>query len=186
MQNKPVISDDANNGKDQLTENEKTCKNKKGNNLPTETSATTRKGRRLKIVEVEGESEAEALQTLNDESCSVGEGKPLGDESNQLDVDGKATDLRSAVEYSKAAAADQQLQLPGLVEKAKDEATRLFKLGRYAEAAEKYTEAIDILGKGEDSTGNVLTVMGLCDGCSFPEFPSQVAQSCSQTLETLC
>ena len=43
----------------------------------------------------------------------------------------------------------QQLELPGLVVKAKDDATMLYKLGRYAEAMEKYSEAIDVLWKGE-------------------------------------
>ena len=42
-----------------------------------------------------------------------------------------------------------ELPLPGLAVKAKDAGTSLFKMGRYAEALEKYSAAIDILWKGE-------------------------------------
>lgn len=44
-----------------------------------------------------------------------------------------------------------ELPLPGLAEKAKDEGLVLFKKGRFAEALEKYSKAIDILWKGKNS-----------------------------------
>lgn len=40
------------------------------------------------------------------------------------------------------------VELPGVVVKIKDEGTSLYKLGRYAEASEKFSTAIEILEKG--------------------------------------
>ena len=42
-----------------------------------------------------------------------------------------------------------QPELPGFVVKAKDEASKLYALGRYAESMEKYSEIIDVLSKGQ-------------------------------------
>ena len=46
--------------------------------------------------------------------------------------------------------APTELSLPGLAVKAKDEGIALFRKGRFAEALEKYSTAIDILWKGQD------------------------------------
>ena len=40
-------------------------------------------------------------------------------------------------------------ELPALVQKAQNDGLKMFKLGRFAEAAEYYTQAIDILQKGK-------------------------------------
>ncbi|KAJ7352830.1 Sperm associated antigen 1 [Desmophyllum pertusum] len=107
-------SEESENYKNESDDNERTSSN---THIAIENVATTTpKGKRLKIVEVDGENEPETSQNFNAEKSQV----------------------------------EKLPQLPGLVLKAQDEGKRLFKLGRYAEAAEEFTQAIDILQKGKD------------------------------------
>lgn len=160
-----------------------------------------RKGRRLKIVEVEGEEGAGSTEELKtetklvrtadeaatgaeagenkrknaeesvkesrqpSENASLSECKPRGGEGSDAtaertlpaaeDAEGASEQTEGAAKSSKNLSgsgsrvkAVPQPELPGFVVKAKDEASELYTLGRYAEAMEKYSEIIDVLSKG--------------------------------------
>ena len=131
-------------------ENETTSTNI--NTYESTTSRTKPKGKRLKIVEVDSENDSETTQHLNDNICA-----DKGDEVKQhIDITHQkdSNDATAAMNGVDSHAAERQPQvakppeLPGLVIKAQVEGTRLFKLGSYAAAAEQFTQAIDILQKG--------------------------------------
>lgn len=106
-------------------------------------------------MEVDGENKTETSQNLNGIGC-VGEisNEPHNDVEQQtetIDRTIKSDNLQSA-EKSQV---EPEPELPALVLKAQKEGLKLFKLGRYAEAAEQFTQAIDILQKGKKGKHNV-------------------------------
>lgn len=153
-----------------------------------------KKGRRLKIIEVEGEEGAGSAEDINTETKrarpadeagtaaesrennrensesprpsqngSVSEFKPPGEEGIGANAERTLPAAEGGPEQTEGAAGSNQSpsgsesrvklaaaqpELPGFVVKAKDEASELYALGRYAEAMEKYSEVIDILSKG--------------------------------------
>ena len=132
-------------------ESETTSTNINSYNKESTASRTKPKGKRLKIVEVDSENDSETTQHLNDNFCV-----DKGDEVKQhIDIthqkDSNETVAVNGVNSHPAEGQPQvakQPELPGLVIKAQVEGTRLFKLGSYAAAAEQFTQAIDILQKG--------------------------------------
>ena len=133
-------------------ENETTSTNINSCNKESTASRTKPKGKRLKIVEVDSENDSETTQHLNDNICA-----DEGDEVKQhIDITHQkdSNDATVAMNGVDSHPAERQPQvakppeLPGLVIKAQVEGTRLFKLGSYAAAAEQFTQAIDILQKG--------------------------------------
>lgn len=107
-------------------------------------------------MEVDGENKTETSQNLNGIGC-VGEisNEPHNDVEQQtetIDRTIKSDNLQSA-EKSQV---EPEPELPALVLKAQKEGLKLFKLGRYAEAAEQFTQAIDILQKGKKGKHNVI------------------------------
>ena len=104
-------------------------------------------------MEVDGENEPETSQNFNGESCvNETSNKPSNDTTVQQTTEtiNRTMDSDNNLQSAEKSQKDKLVQLPGLVLKAQDEGTRLFKLGRYAEAAEQFTQAIDILQKGKD------------------------------------
>ena len=134
-------------------ENETTSTNINSYNKESTASRTKPKGKRLKIVEVDSENDSETTQHLNDNICA-----DKGDEVKQhIDIthqkdSNDATVTVNGVDSHPAVRQPQEPpkspELPGLVIKAQVEGTKLFKLGSYAAAAEQFTQAIDILQKG--------------------------------------
>ena len=113
------------------------------------TASAKPKGKRLKIVEVDGENETKTSQNLNGEG-NVGEMSNEGcnameQQTEPLDRTTESGNLQSA-EKSQL---EPEPELPSLVQKAQNDGLKMFKLGRFAEAAEHYTQAIDILQKGK-------------------------------------
>ena len=109
------------------------------------TSTFTAKGKRLKIVDIESEKDSETNENLTGASCA--------DKTNELQVSatqqiGFNDRTNESQNHHSVEEEEKRIELPGLVIGAQDEGTRLFKLGRYAEAAEQFTKAIDILEKG--------------------------------------
>ena len=96
-------------------------------------------------MEIDGENETEATENnnVNGESYVEGTIEP----SSAVIQQARSNDSTADSESEKLKE-EKQPELPGLVIKAQNEGTHLFKLGRYAEAAEQYTQAIDILQKG--------------------------------------
>ena len=100
-------------------------------------------------MEVDGENETKTSQNLNGEGC-VGETSNEGHndmehQTEPLDRTTESGNLQSA-EKSQV---EPEPELPALVQKAQNDGLKMFKLGRFAEAAEHYTQAIDILQKGK-------------------------------------
>lgn len=114
-------------------------------NVVTGKTTTTAKGKRLKIVEVESENDNE--RNVNQTgACSLDKINELpATQQIVLDHRTEKSEDFGSVEKSKDV---ENPTLPGLVVKAQEEGTQLFKLGQFAEAAERYTQAIDILQKG--------------------------------------
>lgn len=100
-------------------------------------------------MEVDGENETKTSQNLNGEGC-VGEtsnegGNDMEQQTEPLDRTTESCNLQSP-EKSQV---EPEPELPALVQKAQQDGLKMFKLGRFAEAAEHYTQAIDILQKGK-------------------------------------
>lgn len=108
-------------------------------------TATTTKGKRLKIVEVESENDNERNANQTSASCLDEINELPTAENIVLDNRTEESEDFGSVEESKSV---ENPDLPGLVVKAQKEGTQLFKLGQFAEAAERFTQAIDILQKG--------------------------------------
>ena len=107
------------------------------------------KGKRLKIVEVDGENETETSQNLN----GIGRvGETPNEAQNKMEPQTETINRTmesgnlQSVEKSQV---EPEPELPALVLKAQKEGSKMFKLGRFAEAAEQFTQAIDILQKGK-------------------------------------
>ena len=133
-------------------ENETTSTNINSYNKESTASRTKTKGKRLKIVEVDSENDSETTQHLNDNICAdeADEVRQHIDITHEKDSN-NATVAMNGVNSHPAERQPQeakQPELPGLVIKAQVEGTRLFRLGSYAAAAEQFTQAIDILQKG--------------------------------------
>lgn len=144
---KPVISEDSRNVTHNSTDNNRTSTDDHNSVVTDEIAATATKGKRLKIVEVEYENEtADNTEILTDESCG-GNTNKLSDTMQQMESSDRTNDIPTV----DTPQVEKQPELPGLVLKAQNEGTQLFKLGRFAEAAEQYTKAIDILEKGNFS-----------------------------------
>ena len=151
-----------------------------------------RKGKRLKIIEVENDEEPavvgeekEIEQNLDENGSSSHESTdgnclssstngsnsetneetktetPIGSDTDTVITPTKSDDSEAqtsngVVEKGRTEVSASQpvnsspplVELPGIVLKAKEEGTSLYKLGRYAEATEKFTMAIEILEKG--------------------------------------
>lgn len=108
-------------------------------------TATTTKGKRLKIVEVESENDNERNVNQTSACCLDERSEPPAPEHIVLDNRTEENEDFGSVEESRSV---ENPDLPGLVVKAQKEGTQLFKLGQFAEAAERFTQAIDILQKG--------------------------------------
>ena len=147
---KPGKSENSNNDKSEFNDIERTSSN---NHEAVETenvSSTKPKGKRLKIVEVDGENEPETSAIPNGESnIDETSNKSSNDTMDQEESIQRTTDSDNLQPADKPLV-EKQPQLPGLVLKAQKEGTRLFKLGRYAEAAEQFTQAVDILQKSKE------------------------------------
>lgn len=136
-------------------------------------TATTTKGKRLKIVEVESENDSERNANETSASCVDEINELPTAEHIVLDNRTEESEDFGSVEESKSV---ENPDLPGLVVKAQKEGTQLFKLGQFAEAAERFTQAIDILQKDKLSyqsaicsllcnRGSCLLRIGDCAGC---------------------
>lgn len=169
---KPVISEDSRNVTHNSTDNNRTSTDDHNSVVTDEIAATATKGKRLKIVEVEYENEtADNTEILTDKSCG-GNTNKLSDTMQQMESSDRTNDIPTV----DTPQVEKQPELPGLVLKAQNEGTQLFKLGRFAEAAEQYTKAIDILEKDKFvyssalcsllcNRGSCLMKIGDCTGC---------------------
>ena len=145
---KPGKSEDAKNLKNKSTDVDTTSTNIQSSVKEEAPSAKT-KGKRLKIVEIDCENETETVENLNGESCINEPNKLPTDVTQKEDSNNKLVTIDSEnSEPADKLQMEKQPELPTLVIKAQDEGTQLFKLGRYAKAAECFTQAIDILQKG--------------------------------------
>lgn len=146
--------EDSNNSKNESEDNERTSSNNVESVVTENTPSTKPKGKRLKIVEVDGDNETETSQNLNGES-NINE-TALNKPSNDIVQQPEVTEINRTVDSDNdlLSTVKPQLEkppeLPALVLKGQSEGTQLFKLGRYAEAAEQFTQAIDILKKGKE------------------------------------
>lgn len=133
-------------------ENETTSTNINSYNKESTASRTKTKGKRLKIVEVDSENDSETTQHLNDNICAdeADEVRQHIDITHEKDSNNAAVTMNCVNSHpaERQPQEAKQPELPGLVIKAQVEGTRLFRLGSYAAAAEQFTQAIDILQKG--------------------------------------
>lgn len=107
-------------------------------------------------MEVDGGKETKTSENLNGKGC-VGETSnearnDMEQQTEPLDKTRESGNLHS-VEKSQV---EPEPELPALVLKAQKDGSEMFKLGRYAEAAEQFTQAIDILQKGNKGKCNVI------------------------------
>ena len=96
-------------------------------------------------MEVESENDNERNANETSASCLDEINELPTAEHIVLDNRTEESEDFGSVEESKSV---ENPDLPGLVVKAQKEGTQLFKLGQFAEAAERFTQAIDILQKG--------------------------------------
>lgn len=143
---KPAVSEDSKNMNHNSTHNERTSIPEHNSVVTEKASTIAAKGKRLKIVEIDCENETENTEDLDSESCA-GETNELPDAVQQMESNNRTKESENFQPVEKPQV-EKLPELPGLVRKAQDEGTQLFKLGRYAEAAEQFTQAIDILQKG--------------------------------------
>lgn len=148
---KVEIPEDPENFQNETENNDRTSSNTSDYFVTKNSASAKPKGKRLKIVEVDGENETKASQNLNGKGC-VGETSNEGhndmkQHTEPLDRTTENGNLRSA-EKSQV---EREPELPALVQKAQNDGLKMFKLGRFAEAAEHYTQAIDILQKGKQA-----------------------------------
>lgn len=146
---KVEIQEDPKDFQNETEDNDRTCSNTSDSFVMKNTASAKPKGKRLKIVEVDGENETTTSQNLN------GEGN-IGEMSNEgcNDLDQQTEPLDRTTESGNLQSAEKsqvepEPELPALVQKAQNDGLKMFKLGRFAEAAEYYTQAIDILQKGK-------------------------------------
>ena len=138
--------------KSELNGSERTSSNNHSSVKTEKVSSMKPKGKRMKIIEVASENEPETSAKSNEErnmnETSTKSFTHPADkaEAIQRTMDGKGVQSSGKEEVKK------RPQLPGLVQKAQEDATRLFKLGRFAEAAEQFTKAIDILKQSKEGT----------------------------------
>ena len=146
--------EDSNNSRTESEDNERTSSNNVESVETENTPSTKLKGKRLKIMEVDGDNETETSQNLNGESnnTETALNKPSNDIMQQPEMTeiNRTADNDSDLQSTVKPQLEKQPELPALVLKGQKEGTRLFKLGRYAEAAEHFTQALDILQKGEE------------------------------------
>ena len=143
---KPAVSEDSKNMNHNSTHNERTSIPEHNSVVTEEASTTAAKGKRLKIVEIDCENQNENTEDLNSDSCT-GETNKLPDAVQQMESNYRTKESEKIQPVEKPQV-ENLPELPGLVKKAQAEGTQLFKLGRYAEAVEQFTQAIDILQKG--------------------------------------
>ena len=100
-------------------------------------------------MEVDGENETKNSPNLNGKGSvggTLNEARnDLEQKTEPLDRTTESGNLHS-VEKSQV---EPEPELPALVMKAQKDGLQMFKLGRFAEAGEHFTQAIDILQKGE-------------------------------------
>ena len=145
------IPEDLDNFKTQSRDSEKISSNN-GESVVTENTSAKPKGKRLKIVEVNSENEMETSQNLNATShISETSNKPSNNMDQQTEAIDRTVETDNNLQSAEKSPLKKPPELPGLVLKGQSEGKRLFKLGRYAEAAEQFTQAIDILQKGKES-----------------------------------
>ena len=134
------------------THNERTSIPEHNSVVKEQPPTNTTKGKRLKIVEIdcENENDTENTEELNGESCTS-ETNKLPDAVQQMESNDRTKESENFQPIEKPQV-ENLPELPGLVKKAQDEGTRMFKLGRFAEASEQFTQAIDILQKGNFNT----------------------------------
>lgn len=163
----------------ELNGSERTSSNNHSSVKTEKVSSMKPKGKRMKIIEVASENEPETSAKSNEErninETSTKSFTHPADkaEAIQRTMNGEGVQSSGKDEVKK------QPQLPGLVQKAQEDATRLFKLGRYAEAAEQFTQAIDILKQSKEekvvsrhamcallcNRGSCMIKMGDCTSC---------------------
>lgn len=140
------------------------------------TSTVTAKGKRLKIVDIESEKDSETNENLSGASCADKTNELQVSATQQIGFNDRTNESQNFHSVEEQHEEEKRIELPGLVIGAQDEGTRLFKLGRYAEAAEQFTKAIDILEKDElvyqsalcsvlCNRGSCLMKIGDCAGC---------------------
>ena len=112
------------------------------------TASAKPQGKRLKIVEVDGVKETETSQNLNGMSSVDETSNETRNETEPQTETVNKTMESSNLQSAEKSQVEPEPELPALVLKAQKEGTKMFKLGRYAEAAEQFTQAIDILQKG--------------------------------------
>ena len=146
---KVEVQEDPKDFQNETEDNDRTCSNTSDSFVMKNTASAKPKGKRLKIVEVDGENETTTSQNLN------GEGN-IGEMSNEgcNDLDQQTEPLDRTTESGNLQSAEKsqvepEPEFPALVQKAQNDGLKMFKLGRFAEAAEYYTQAIDILQKGK-------------------------------------
>ena len=96
-------------------------------------------------MEVESENDNERNVNQTSACCLDERSEPPAPQHIVLDNRTEENEDFGSVEESRSV---ENPDLPGLVVKAQKEGTQLFKLGQFAEAAERFTQAIDILQKG--------------------------------------
>lgn len=171
---KPTVLEDSRILKHDSTNNERTSPDIYNSVANEKGPSTTKKGKRLKIVEVEGENETETPENFNGESF-VDEVNKTSDVEQQMESNDRTKDSE-CLSSAQQPQAEKEPDLPGLVLKAHEEGTQLFKLGRYTEAAEQFTQAVDILQKDKFTyrsalssllcnRGSCLMKIGDCAGC---------------------
>lgn len=154
---KVEIPEDPKNFQNESEDNGRTSSNTSNSFVTENTASAKPKGKRLKIVEVDGGKETKTSQNLNGEG-SVGE---TSNEARNYDMEQQTEPLDKTRESSNLHSVEKsqvepEPELPALVLKAQEDGSKMFKLGRYAEAAEQFTQAIDILQKGNKGKCNVI------------------------------
>lgn len=109
-------------------------------------------------MDVEGEKETETSPNLNG-SGSVGEtsNEPHDEVEQQTETNNRTMENDNVQSVEKSELKPEP-ELPTLVQKAQQEGIKMFKLGSFAEAAEQFTQTIDILQKGTKEKCNGLNI----------------------------
>ncbi|XP_078383577.1 sperm-associated antigen 1-like [Oculina patagonica] len=171
------IPEDLNKLKNESEDNERTSSNNGVSAVTVNTPSAKPKGKRLKIVEVDSKNETETSQNLNGEShVSETSNKSSIDVVQETETIERTMETDNNLQTAEKPRLEKPPELPGLVVKGQNEGKRLFKLGRYAEAAEQFTQALDILQKDKVTfheplcallcnRGSCMMKIGDCAGC---------------------
>lgn len=146
------IPEDPKNFQNESEDNDRTSSNTGDSTVTENTASAKPKGKRLKIVEVDSGKDTESSQNLNSEGCV---GETANEMSNEMEPQTETVNRTMEsdnLQSAEKSQAEPEPELPALVRKAEKEGTKMFKLGRYAEAAEQFTQAINILQKGRKAS----------------------------------